>query len=322
MIGGHMKKVLLALVLAVAFSAAACAVTYLNAPDDSSAVSGKYTTMSIGAAASGMGNAYLGASKGAVSIYWNPAGIAGIKNNESEWNMFFAHNMALMNMTIENIAVAKSFKDAGVFAASVSYYGSDSMDMYSIDSGSNPVDLNRTFRAYAAGGSIAYANTLDKDIDYGITAKYFYDNIADDSTSVIAFDIGLRYFFSPLKGLSFNIAAKNLGGQLGGDTMDKEVGFGALYTADIEKWIVTAAYDVIGKIRNVALHRAGLEIKTPYYVTLRSGYFSDNNLIESGFSNVTFGLGINIDQKYAVDFSFEPYGELGNTYKTSFSADF
>jgi opacity protein-like surface antigen len=317
----NMKKLSVIVVLIAAFSAAACAAV-IDAPDNSSGVAGKYSTIGIGAAASGMGNAYLGASQDAVSIFWNPAGLSNMKRKETEWNMFFAHNMWLSNMNIDNISLAKSFKNIGVFAAALSYYSYDSMEAYGLDYAQNPVDLHQTFSAYAASASIAYSNTLDKDIDYGIVMKYFYDSIDVSSASALAFDLGLRYFFQPLKGLSFNLVAKNLGGELAGNSMDKEIAFGALYTAEIEKWTITADYDVVGKVRNTAIQRVGIEFKTPYYATLRAGYSTDNTLVENGFRNVSFGAGINVAQKYTVDFSFEPYGDLGNVYKASFGADF
>lgn len=317
-----MKKILFTVLLIAAFIPALTASDVINAPDDSSGISGKYSTISIGAAAAGMGNAYLGASTDSVSIFWNPAGLANMKRKENEWNMFFAHNMWLMNMTIDNISVAKSFKNIGVFAAAVSYFGAGEMDNYGIDSSSNPVNLNRTFSAYTVMGSIAYANTLDKDLDFGVVMKYFYDSIADSPVNALAFDLGLRYFFQPLKGLSLNLVAKNFGGQLGGYIMDKEISFGALYTFEIEKWLLSVDYDLVGKLRNSAIQRVGLEVRTPYYVTLRAGYFTDNNIVDNGFRNISFGIGASLDKKYTIDFSFEPYGDLGNVYKTSFGADF
>jgi hypothetical protein len=318
----NMKKTLITLLLLAAFIPALTAADVIDVPDNSSGISGKFSTISIGAAAAGMGNAYLGASVDSVAIFWNPAGLANMKKKETEWNMFFSHNMWLMTTNIDNISVAKSFRNIGVFGAALSYFGTGDMESYDLDYASNPVNLNGTFSAYSVMASVAYANTLDRDIDFGIVMKYYYDCIAASPAHALAFDLGLRYFFSPLKGLSFNLAAKNFGGQLGGDTMDKEVSFGILYATEIEKWGLTAEYDLIGKVRNEALHRVGLEVKTPYYVTLRAGYFTDNNLIENGFRNVSFGAGVNVDQKYTIDFAFEPYGDLGNVYKTSFGADF
>ncbi len=317
-----MKKLTLSLILIAAFSTAVSASNVTNIPDVSSGVSGKFSTINTGAAASGMGNAYIGASIDAVSIFWNPAGLENMKKKEDEWSMYFSHNMWLNTITIDSLSVAKSVKNIGVFAAAISYFGAGDMENYGIDYASNPVDLNRTFSSYTIIGSIAYANNLDNNIDFGVVMNYFYDSIASSPANAVSFDLGLRYFFTPLKGLSFNLVAKNWGGQLGGDTMDKEVSFGALYTTEIEKWVISAEYDLVGKIRNTALQNFGLEFKTPYLFTFRTGYFTDNNIVDAGFKHISFGVGLNVNQKYTIDFSFEPYGELGNVYKSSFGADF
>ncbi|MEI7542803.1 MAG: PorV/PorQ family protein [bacterium] len=317
-----MKKILFSILLIAAFLPALLVAEVINSPDDSAGLSGKYATIGIGAAASGMANAYLGASVDAVSIFWNPAGLANMKRKENQWNMFYAHNVWLMSMSIDSLSVAKSFQKFGVVAAAISYFGAGQMDNYGVDYADNPVDLNRTFSAYTITGSIAYANSLDNNIDYGVVMNYFYDNISSSPANALAFDFGVRYFFSPLKGLSFNLVAKNLGGLLGVYTIDKELAFGALYTFNLENWIFSVDYDAVARLRNSAINRIGLEVKTPFLLTLRTGYFTDNTVVNNGFKNVTIGVGINVNQKYTVDFSYEPYGDLGNVYKASFGADF
>jgi hypothetical protein len=315
-----MKKISLLLVLTALFSAALSASSAYV--DDSAGVSGKFSTIDIGAAASGMGNAYLGASNDSSSIFWNPAGLSAMKKNETEWNMFFAHNMWLMTSSIEDISIAKNVKNIGVFGVALSYFTTGDMDRYGLDYASNPVDLKSTFSAYSLMASIAYSNTLDKNLDFGVVLKYVYDSIDSSPANALAFDLGLRYYLEAVKGLSFNLVARNMGGQLGTYVMDKEIAFATLYTIDIENWTATIDYDLVGKIRNDAVQRVGIELKTPYLAILRAGYFTDNTITDEGFRNFTFGAGINIDKKYHVDFSFEPYGILGNAYKVSFGADF
>jgi hypothetical protein len=55
---------------------------------------------------------------------------------------------------------------------------------------------------------------------------------------------------------------------------------------------------------------------------LRAGYQTDDTDVTTGFKGFTFGAGLNLENKYNVDFSFEPYGELGNSFKLSLGADF
>jgi len=55
----------------------------ISVADQSSAVSGQYSTIGTGAAASGMGNAYMGMAQDAVAIFWNPAGIENISKEDT-----------------------------------------------------------------------------------------------------------------------------------------------------------------------------------------------------------------------------------------------
>ena len=147
------------------------------------------------------------------------------------------------------------------------------------------------------------------------------DSIDGDVAHAYGVDLGARYFFPPIKGVSFNIVAKNFGGKMGEFVLARELAFSVLYTLTVSDITFTVDYDVIGKISNYPLHRAGIEVKLPYIVTLRAGYQTDNTTITEGFKDFTFGVGLNISDKF-IDFAYEPYGDLGNAYKVSFGGDF
>ncbi len=288
---------------------------------DGSTVSALYSQVGVGAAGAGMANAYTGACNDSTSVFWNPAGLASMKKNEKDWNMFFAHNVWLADSMIDNLSVAKSFKNYGVVGLGVSYYNAGGMDYYEISSSGEPVDLNRKFSVYSIGVNLAYSNALDKDIDFGVTLKYLLDVIDNDAANAFSFDLGLRYNFQPLKGLSFNLVARNFGGQLSDFIMAKGLTLGLLYSLQLENWNVAAAYDIEGNVRSAAVHRIGIEVKSPYMFTLRCGYFTYANSSVSGFKNISTGIGMNLDDKH-IDFAYEPYGDLGNVFKVSFGSNF
>ncbi len=294
----------------------------ISVADQSSAVSGQYSTIGTGAAASGMGNAYMGMAQDAVAIFWNPAGIENISKEDTSYSLFFSHNQWLMSTIVDSFSVATNVKNIGAFAAGFSYFNSGEMERYTMTTQGEPIDMNSTFSTYAFNGNISYANHLDKDVDFGITMKYYLDVMDGSSLSTIAFDAGVRYFVSALKGLSINLVATNFGGEFDGYTISKEVTLAALYNFNIADWGFNAEYDLVGQLNNNAVNRIGLEVITPYLILLRAGYFTENDIIDSGFRDISFGAGLNINSKYNVDFSYEPYGELGNAYKLSFGAAF
>lgn len=314
--------------LSIIFFSLFCFISILTADaqnqlfDNSSIVSAKYLDFGSSAAAAGMGNAYIGVVKNAESIYWNPAGLCSMQKDDKNWNIYFSHNVWFQDIIASDIAIAKHIKKIGVFALGVTYINIGSIQKADIDSLGNPVfRKDETFSPYSIVVNTAYAGKLEEDLDAGINLKYILDNIDGNMSQTLAFDLGLRYAFPYLKGLSFNLISKNFGGRLNNFILTKEISFSISYVFYLSDFIITTDYDAVGKVANDPLQRIGIQIDTPYMFLIRTGYQTDNTAIKEGFKNFTFGLGIKLSDKYA-DFAFEPYGDIGNVYKVSFGGDF
>jgi len=320
-----MKKILIVISILLAFYAGAFAtMANIQEFDPAGSVAGKYLDLGSGAAASGMGNAYIGVAVDSGSIFWNPAGLANMQKNNKDWNVYFSENLWLvgvMDSTVSDVAVAKYIKKVGTFGLGVTYYNAGDIKRTGIDPLGNPFPINDTYSPYAVIVNAAYAGMLEEGIDFALNLKYLLDVIDGDAAMALAFDVGVRYHFPFLKDLVLNIIARDFGGSLNKNILAKQMSFAAAYTADIEGFRITADYDICGMVNNYPLHRLGIEIKTPYIITARAGYQMDNTTITEGFKNFNFGLGLNFADKY-VDFSFEPYGDIGNTYKMSLGGDF
>lgn len=282
--------------------------------DDSSSVAAKYLDLVAGAAGAGMGNAYIGLANDACSIFWNPAGLANMQRTSGEWNIFISHNIWIMSMMADNIGLSKKFDKIGTFGLGLTYFNAGALEKYDIDENNQYVEKG-TFTPYALTGILSYSNSMDKDIDFGVNLKYILDNIDNSMLNTFSFDIGIRYF-SPIKNLTFNIVAKNFGGRMGDFILAKELSFAIAYSFSINDFLFNLDYDICGKVNNNPVYRFGIEIKTPYLLIIRTGYRTDNSLLEEGFKNINFGVGIESDGK-TIDISFEPYGELGNSIQIS-----
>jgi|GEM_PF-1066429 hypothetical protein len=317
-----MKRILIIYFLIISLFSFIFADAQYQEFDNSSIVSAKFLDFGSSAAAAGMGNAYIGIVKNAESIYWNPAGLCSMQKDDKNWNIYFAHNVWFQDIMASDIAIAKHIKKIGVFALGLTYINSGSIQRSDIDSLGNPVFReNETYSPYSVIINAAYAGKLEEDLDAGINLKYILDNIDGNIANTLAFDLGLRYAFPYLKGLSFSLVSKNFGGRLNEFILSKEISFAASYLFYISDFIITTDYDIVGKVANNPLHRIGIEIDTPYMFVVRTGYQTDNTTIQDGFKNFTFGIGIRLSDKYA-DFAYEPYGDIGNTYKVSFGGDF
>ncbi|MEI7640262.1 MAG: PorV/PorQ family protein [bacterium] len=316
-----MKKILLSVLVLFTFSfiiAADTTETFQN----SSNLAAKYLDINVGAQAAGMGNAFIGASTGSASIFWNPAGLASLKTSEKTWNAFISHNFWLADMTNDHLAVAAQFNKYGVLAFGFSYFGFGTMDEYTLDGSGLPVKTGKAFSPYALLTSLSYANKLDTNIDFGITLKYLHDEIAGDAAQALGlFDVGIRYF-SPLKGLSFDLLAKNFGPKLNGLSVTRELSLSSFYTTTFEGgWGLAVDGDICAQVNADPLYKLGVEIQTPYIVILRTGYHTDHTGLTDGIKNFSLGAGIKVDGKY-IDFAWEPYSTLGNAYKISIGGDF
>jgi hypothetical protein len=304
--------------LLLSFSIIYADIDVLEKYDDSSSVSGKYLNLKAGAQGAGMGNAYIGMANNAVSMFWNPAGLTNMLKTGGEWNFFINHNIWIMDMMADNIAIAKKFEKIGVFGLGISYFNAGQIEKYDIDINNRYVEKGN-FSPYSLIGTVSYSNIMDKDIDYGINLKYILDNIDNSILYTFAFDIGVRYF-SPIKNLLFNIVAKNFGGRLGEFILSKELSFAATYSFEINEFLLSAETDICGIVNNYPVYNFGIELKTPSILILRSGYHTTNSFAD-GFKDFSFGIGLEMDGKN-LDISFEPYGEFGNSLQLAISGSF
>jgi len=312
-----MKKTTI-LLTALLFISAACFAADAEMKNTSS-VSGRYLDFYAGAAGSAMAGAYIGSCDDASSVFWNPAGLASMRNTDRKWDMFFSHNVWLMDMMMDHLSAAGNFGKFGYAALGIGYFNAGEMKKYDIDAENNYIAAG-SFSPYAVTASLSYSNSLEKNIDFGATLKYILDTIDGSAISTAALDLGLRYF-TPLNGLSVNLLARNFAGTLGGSILPKGIVLGAFYTIDLADYNLSAEYNLVGKVNNNPVHRAGINIKTPYLISVRAGYQTDNTEIKTGLKGLTAGIGLNIESKY-VDFSYEPYGELGNSFKVSLGGAF
>jgi len=82
--------------------------------DASAIVSAKYLETGSGAAAAGMGNAYIGLAEGAGSVYWNPAGLISMQEKPDTFSIYFSQNIWIMDMMASQVSLARNFRKIGV----------------------------------------------------------------------------------------------------------------------------------------------------------------------------------------------------------------
>lgn len=138
------------------------------------------------ARAAGLAGCFTSMPNDISALFFNPAVLPTIRDKHFS-TTFMKH---VLDINSGNIAYSKSYMDYGWFAASLGYtnYGSFT----------RADDLGQTSNTFSANDMIlqvSYANELDSNLYYGVTAKFLYANIEKYYSTAVALDAGILYIF-------------------------------------------------------------------------------------------------------------------------------
>ncbi len=264
----------------------------------------------VGGRAVGMGEAFSAVSNGAISTYWNPAGLV----ETDRYELVTAHNKWLFDVSSEFISFASN---RGYYVLGLSFYY---MDMGKIEARTfrNEKDPIGFFRANDISLGISFAKKIKKEFDIGVTLKYLYEKIYMEKSSGYAFDIGMRYhLFKDF--IDTGIVIKNLGTMT--KMRNKKISLPTTYRAgimcDLSKifnkkdfLFISSDYEISPDYNNHLMF--GLETRVSEVFAIRFGY--QNGYRERNFCG-GIGIGLNFIR---VDYGFTPFSsDLGNTHRFS-----
>lgn len=180
---------------------------------------GQFLKFAVGARASAMGNSFAAVANDGSALFWNPAGIGNIKNNE----FHLTHVDYLLDIAFDFaglvVPVGKT-THLGFSAAALT------MDDETQTSEADPEgELGVKWGASSFALGITYTRTISDRFSVGITGKYIQENLVNSSAKTLAIDIGSLYDIG-LSGLKIGMSMSNFGGKLklgGRDLTQKEV---------------------------------------------------------------------------------------------------
>lgn len=331
-----------ALVLAVLLAAPARA---LQSTTGSNAA--EFLRIGAGARALGMGEAYGPIAEGAEAIYWNPAGLAQVRDlqvsySRQEFATYFHHDFAaaaypskLLRGTVgasytrlsqENLPVVTSANQTiGSFSPH-----SDAVSLayaHSFDS-SDPERADREYfsDSWSVPGAyhpLAHEREIwSGSLMVGFAIKGVYESIYDQNASAFALDGGALFKPAPLPDMTLSMAFRNLGGKeqfvSENNNLPFEADLGMSY--DVRSWKsrFLPALEVALPYYGNPYAKLGAEYEWPIgdltRVAVRGGYKTQTISGLSPLSGLTFGVGGQY-KKVSVDFGFEPLAELGNVFR-------
>jgi hypothetical protein len=175
----------------------------------------QFLKIPISARAAAMGGAYISICQDATAVFWNPAGIAGVKTN----SFHFSHSRWFDTFDVNAAAYVYNAGNFGTLAASVLVLRVDRME---ITTEYNPNGTGQFFDAQDMAFGVSYARSLTDQFRVGLSARYINQRIWNETASGIAFDIGTQYRLS-FRNLTLAMSMSNFGQDMRFDGPDLSV---------------------------------------------------------------------------------------------------
>jgi hypothetical protein len=270
----------------------------------------------------GMGGSFSAVADDANAIFYNPAGIARLETRE------FTGTYLQYFQAISYGSFACLYPlEKGAFGVGINYLGVDDIDRRSATDVDDPDGTSTpdTFGAMDTAVSVAYARenvvpSLLEGLDLGANLRMIYQTIDDESSFSAMFDIAGFYPVNDKLSLGLNV--QNIGSNVKfreeSDPLPLNVKVGAAFKPVKG---LTVACDINEYVIDQILYASvGAEYWIKEVVGLRAGYKYGYDTDSLG-SNVGLagGMGFRISN-IGLDYTFAPFGELGDTHRVSFLA--
>lgn len=283
----------------------------------------EFLRLDLSPRAGALGGSFVSNNDDPNVIFYNPAGLKLIKDQK----ISFSYVNHLLDINLASVSYTQDVGTLGRFGAAVEYisYGSFTQaDQFGNKTGE--------FSVGELALILGYANNLEDNLYYGANIKFINSSIADQSSSAMAFDLGLHYAI-PSEGLSFGIALLNTGFQL------------SKYYTTKEDLPVDLVLGISKKMEHIPLtlsvdfHRlnrgddpytgrfeafsVGAEFDLNQSFTIRFGYNNEKRKELKvgdfgGLAGFNMGLGLMIS-KYYFDYGYSSMGEIGSMHRIGVS---
>jgi hypothetical protein len=142
------------------------------------------------ARATALGDAYSVAATGAEALFWNPAGLAWTENQQ----VSLTYVKWIFDSKLYDLAYAMPLGNIGTVGLQIQYVDYGNFDE-SIATGeayypgqTSPYLTGRTFKPYSYLAGLTYAKKLTDKFSFGVTAKYAYESLYDQSGTAVQTD--------------------------------------------------------------------------------------------------------------------------------------
>ncbi len=296
-----------------------------------------FLEIGVGAAANGMGGAYVSMANDATSLYWNVAGSALLQQNEVD----VVHTQWLAQTNLDYAALALPLDEFGTLGFS---FTSLSMPDQKVRTVEQPEGTGEYFSAGDIALGVSYARALTDRFSVGLTAKFIQESIWHMTASAFAVDVGTEFRTDLFGGMVIGASISNFGTAMKLSGIDTRT-FSSVapqqlgtndqipYSIDLGSWNLpllfrigvstnaintdnykwTFALDALHPSDNYESLNVGTQFSYKGFLFLRGGYQS--LFLKDGEGGLSFGVGLNSKMLFSTDivkfdYAYRDFGRL------------
>jgi hypothetical protein len=289
-----------------------------------------FLKVEAGARPAGMGGAFVSMADDLNSLWWNPAGLAGITRR----TVMTYYCRYWLDVQSGQAGYAQPIKDKGVVGGCINYdyYGKNE----GRDEDGEPTGNFGVSSLYLTSTYATRVKFLDPVLSYkqetavGVSLKMVYMKIDTYYGLGLATEAGIRHKIFYNKGLVLGLALQNLGVQVKPfiserDPLPLTLRVGGSYPP---KYLpLTISLDLVAPIDTNPYLSVGGEFQLIENKLYLRGGFSTHRLDwkisqeEDTFVGAALGVGFKVNQ-FEIDYAFTPSGQLGSINRFSFVGAF
>jgi len=275
-----------------------------------------------------MGSAYTAAADGVNSIAYNTAGLASLTGVElsfshTNWLLDSRHDFVGFGMPIGGRKASSVNREASGMQPEgwMLGLGITRLTTGGLESRTADRSASGGFSAYDQSVSLAVAKAVAA-YKAGLAAKYIESSIAGEKAMAVAVDMGVTRALNHLP-VGIGLSVQNLGTPM--RYIDQKDRLPLTLSAGFLLSVVPGFNFALDVKRLIYDRQTGISFGTEYSflpgLALRTGYLMNNASLNPGNKGFSAGAGVNF-MKMQADYSFTPFGALGDAQKITLKKKF
>ncbi len=163
----------------------------------------QFLKLDVDARVVGLGGANAAIIRGAMALYYNPAGIA----NMDESSIAFSYTDWIADIKYNYLAYQTPISGVGNVGVHVAVLTMDDMERTTLE---EPDGTGEMFGANSWVVGVSNAHQLTDRFSFGVTVKYIREKISELSSGSVAFDVGTIYY-TGFRTLRIAMSTRNFG---------------------------------------------------------------------------------------------------------------